>query len=115
MERARRGGAALPRQGATAIVHRRHDGRQDPDTQHGLADVRGKYELDHFISLELGGSNAVTNLWPELYGPAPGAHEKDQTENYLHTQMCTGKMTMAQAQTAIRTDWYAVYHGFTGK
>ena len=58
-------------------------------------DVAGKYEVDHFISLELGGSNNVTNLWPEPYTPIPGAHQKDTIENYLHAQVCKGAMTLA--------------------
>jgi len=41
-----------------------------------------EYELDHLISLELGGCPACrTNLWPESYLPKPGAREKDQLEN----------------------------------
>jgi len=74
----------------------------------------GKYEVDHFIPLELGGSNAVTNLWPERYSPPPGAHEKDKVENYLHNQVCSGAMTLQQAQDAIRTDWYAIYQQIAG-
>ncbi len=74
----------------------------------------GKHEVDHFISLELGGSNALTNLWPEPYvtpdGPNKiGAREKDKVENYLHAEVCAGRMPLPQAQDAIRTDWYAVY------
>lgn len=75
----------------------------------------GKYEVDHFIPLELGGSNAVTNLWPERYSPPPGAHEKDKVENYLHDQVCSGAMTLQQAQDAIRTDWYAIYQQIAGR
>ncbi|MGI8914188.1 MAG: HNH endonuclease [Chloroflexota bacterium] len=77
--------------------------------RYGIPNVRGRDEVDHFVSLELGGSNNVTNLWPEPYAPVPGAHQKDQVENYLHAQVCDGAMTLAQAQQAIRTDWYAVY------
>lgn len=86
-----------------------------PDEKHqvyrryGIADTPGQHEVDHFISLELGGSNALTNLWPEPYNPPPGAHEKDKVENYLHERVCDGALTLQQAQTAIRTDWYAVY------
>jgi hypothetical protein len=69
-----------------------------------------EYELDHFISLELGGCpDCITNLWLEPYGPEPGARQKDVVENYLHSQICAGSMTLDQAQTAIRTDWYKVY------
>ncbi len=77
--------------------------------RYGLADAPGRHEVDHFISLELGGSNALTNLWPETYEPRPGAHEKDRVEDSLHQQVCAGTMTLAQAQEAIRTDWVAVY------
>jgi hypothetical protein len=31
----------------------------------------GEYEVDHLISLELGGSNSIRNLWPESYVTQP--------------------------------------------
>jgi hypothetical protein len=74
-------------------------------TQHST----GEYEVDHLISLELGGSNDIANLWPEAADPRPGFHEKDKVENYLHEQMCSGAMTMQQAQAEIARDWLAVY------
>jgi hypothetical protein len=76
--------------------------------EYGTVDVRGADEVDHFIPLELGGSNDITNLWPEPYG-APGAHEKDRVENYLHEQVCSGALALADAQQMIVNDWYAVY------
>lgn len=82
--------------------------------RYGVPNVTGRDEVDHFISLEIGGSNDVTNLWPEPYAPAPGAHEKDKVENYLHAQVCNGAMTLPQAQQAIRNDWYAVYLRLAG-
>jgi hypothetical protein len=66
-------------------------------------------EVDHLISLELGGADEVENLWPQPYKPAPGAHEKDAVENWLHAQVCAGSMTLGDAQAQIATDWYAVY------
>src|SRR5512140_511588 len=57
----------------------------------------GQYEVDHLIALELGGSNGIANLWPEPAEPRPGFHEKDQVENYLRDQVCSGKMSLAQA------------------
>ena len=68
-----------------------------------------QYEIDHLISLELGGSNDISNLWPELADPAPGFHQKDQVENYLHKQVCDGKLSLKQAQQEIATDWLQVY------
>ncbi|MBS2964186.1 hypothetical protein KGA66_14095 [Actinocrinis puniceicyclus] len=59
-------------------------------------------ELDHLVSLELGGSNDVANLWPEI-GKIP--NPKDSVENRLHEAVCTGKVTLAAAQQAIATDW----------
>lgn len=76
--------------------------------RYGIANDPGQHEVDHFIALELGGSNALTNLWPEAYEPRPGAHEKDRVENSLHDQVCAGKMTLGEAQAAIRSDWVAV-------
>ena len=54
------------------------------------------YQEDHFISLELGGSPAdPRNLWPEPY---PRASQMDQQENQLNAEVCSGQLTLAQAQ-----------------
>lgn len=79
--------------------------------EYGIAShTTGEYEVDHLISLELGGSNDIANLWPEAASPKPGFHEKDQVENYLHSQVCSGKMSLADAQRQIATNWLAVYN-----
>lgn len=70
----------------------------------------GEYEVDHLVSLELGGSNDISNLWPEAASPKPGFHEKDKVENYLHDQVCTGKISLQEAQTQIATDWFQIYN-----
>lgn len=70
-------------------------------------------EVDHLISLELGGSNEQANLWPEVYEPRPGAHEKDLAENCLHAELCLGHITLAEAQHQIATDWTVVYRRLT--
>jgi hypothetical protein len=59
----------------------------------------GAYELDHLIPLELGGSNDVKNLWPEA---APGYREKDIEENFLHREVCSGRMSLEVAQAKMR-------------
>ena len=69
----------------------------------------GQYEVDHLVSLELGGSNEIANLWPELASPQPGFHEKDSVENDLHSQVCSGAMALKEAQIEIATNWLAVY------
>jgi hypothetical protein len=63
-------------------------------------------EIDHIISLELGGSNDIANLYPEL---APGYHTKDVLENRLHKLVCDGKMTLHTAQRRIAADWVTFY------
>ncbi|MFN8458768.1 MAG: HNH endonuclease [Anaerolineae bacterium] len=69
----------------------------------------GEYEVDHLISLELGGSNDIANLWPEPAEPRPGFHEKDRVEDYLHAQVCKNAISLQQAQVEIATDWFKVY------
>lgn len=79
--------------------------------QYGIASRRpGQYEVDHLISLELGGSNSIKNLWPESYVTQPwNAHVKDQLENALHDDICAGRISLPQAQKEIATDWIAAY------
>ena len=66
----------------------------------------GAYEVDHFIPLEIGGSNDITNLWLEPATPTPGFHQKDQFENFEHGQVCDGAISVAEAQSRMVSDWY---------
>ncbi len=69
------------------------------------------YEEDHFIPLEIGGSpDSPANLWPEPYNITYGAKAKDKVENYLHSQICNGNMTLAEAQKEMDTNWETVYN-----
>ena len=61
-----------------------------------------KSELDHLVSLELGGDNDIENLWPEV-GKLP--NPKDTVENDLHRAVCDGQVKLADAQDAIAADW----------
>jgi len=71
----------------------------------------GEYEVDHLISLELGGSNDIANLWPQSYMASPlNAHVKDKLENRLHALVCSGRISIETAQKAIATDWIGAYH-----
>ncbi len=76
---------------------------------------KGEFEVDHLVSLELGGSNSVLNLWPESYKTMPlNAHVKDTLENKLHDLACSGMISMQAAQQAIATDWEAAYVKYVG-
>src|SRR5436190_1573183 len=57
------------------------------------------YEIDHLVSLELGGNNSHGNLWPEK---EPGARDKDKLENRLHADVCDGSITLRRAQAEIK-------------
>ncbi len=54
------------------------------------------YQEDHLVSLELGGDPTdPQNLWPEPY---PRAATVDSIENELNTQVCSGHLSLADAQ-----------------
>jgi hypothetical protein len=54
------------------------------------------YQEDHLISLELGGDPTdPRNLWPEPY---PRAAQVDQIEDDLNAKVCSGALTLAEAQ-----------------
>lgn len=67
---------------------------------YGQHDVSG--ELDHLVSLELGGANDARNLWVEA-GPIP--NPKDSVEDALHRAVCDGRITLRAAQREIASNW----------
>jgi len=71
-------------------------------------------EIDHIISLELGGSNDIANLFPEKASPAPGYKTKDRLENKLHDLVCSGQMTLSSARIGIATNWQTLYRKVYG-
>lgn len=82
--------------------------------EYGYSDVHARdYEEDHFIPLELGGNPTdPRNLWPEPLEtsiPDGGANAKNEVEKYLRAEVCSGALTLEQAQREISEDWYRVY------
>jgi hypothetical protein len=64
--------------------------------EYGEAGSPTAYQEDHLISLELGGNPTdPRNLWPEPY---PRASQVDKIENELNAQVCSGSLTLAEAQ-----------------
>lgn len=95
--------------GGTTAPYRK-PGIQSVYTAYGATKKKGVCcEIDHLISLELGGDNGANNEWPQPYEPRPGAHEKDLVENWLHAQVCAGKIELKEAQKQISEDWFLVY------
>lgn len=79
------------------------------------------FELDHKVPISSGGCpDCLTNLWlqpwsqPEHHHCSPelgmDAACKDRLENFVHRQICTGQMTLAQGQSIFLGDWIAAYH-----
>jgi hypothetical protein len=63
---------------------------------YGLTGSPGAFQEDHLISLELGGHPTdPRNLWPEPY---PRAARVDVIENELNARVCSGAMSLADAQ-----------------
>ncbi len=67
-------------------------------------------ELDHLVSLELGGADTLDNIWPQC-GPedvvlrARYFKQKDIVENYLAAQVKAGNMDLREVQRGIAEDW----------
>jgi hypothetical protein len=68
-------------------------------------------ELDHFISLEIGGADTIENIWPQC-GPSRRValskryfKQKDIVENYLAWLVKNRRMFLDEAQRGIADDW----------
>jgi hypothetical protein len=81
-------------------------------------DKSGDYEVDHFVSLQLGGSNSLKNLFPQPYevyltykgkNVRMGAREKDVVETKLKREVCKGHLTQEEAVKIITTNWVGYY------
>jgi hypothetical protein len=67
--------------------------------EYGRLGSPSDFQEDHLISLELGGDPTdPRNLWPE---PRARAEDVDRIENDLHESICSGRMTLAEAQRRI--------------
>jgi hypothetical protein len=73
-----------------------------------------RLEIDHIVSLELGGSNDIANLFPEKAGARPGYGVKDRLENKLHDLVCSNALTLRTAQRRIASNWQALYRQVFG-
>ena len=70
--------------------------KQQQMREYGVRGSLSEYQEDHLISLELGGHPTdPRNLWPEPY---PRAAEVDTIENQLNGRVCSGELTLDEAQ-----------------
>jgi hypothetical protein len=91
-----------PRRHVTAAMKRR------VYLSYGLVPVE-PYVIDHLVPLEIGGTNDVTNLWPQPVKGLYGSKAKDRLEGALKRDVCDGKVKLEAAQRAFQGDWTRAY------
>jgi hypothetical protein len=102
---------------ASRVRHVTAQTKREVYAEYGIAvHAPGAYEVDHLISLEIGGSNSIENLWPQSYLTEPwNARVKDALENRLHRMVCAHTIALKTAQDAIARDWIAAYQKYVRK
>jgi len=71
-------------------------------------------EIDHIVPLELGGSNALANLFPELGSGTANYHVKDSLENRAKAAVCDGQLPLRAARRGFARNWEALYRRLYG-
>jgi hypothetical protein len=80
---------------------------------YGITSTVQDTELDHIIPLALdgdpgyalGANGLPLNLYPQPWEGMTGAKVKDREENSLRSKVCSGALTLQQAQGTIIADW----------
>lgn len=67
------------------------------------------YEDDHLVPLELGGSDARENHWPQPWGSEWDAGRKDWLENELRRLVCGGVLPIERAWRCVAEEWTRCY------
>ena len=76
---------------------------------------RPEFKVDHLIPIELGGADAIDNLWPQSLSTRPyNAHRKEVLTRLLLARIATGQMTLEQAQKEISEDWISCFVEYLG-
>jgi hypothetical protein len=93
--------------------------KHEVEQSYGLAPkgYGSSLEIDHIISLELGGSNDPANLYPERLTFAnhqPGYRIKDKVETKAAKAVCAGTITLSYAQHQIAANWKLLYQRLYG-
>ena len=107
--------------GYSKFVRRYIDGRTKERVyrEYGLENHKpGEYEIDHLISISLGGSNDLKNLWPQSLDDTKlwNAKLKDRLERRLHRLVCDERsLKLRDEQEAISRDWIAAYRKYVGE
>ena len=86
------------------------------EREYGMAPAYYGYsiEIDHIVPLELGGSNAIANLFPEPGSGAANYHMKDALENRAKAEVCDGRLSLRTARRGFARNWEALYRRLFG-
>lgn len=76
---------------------------------------RAEFKIDHLIPVELGGADAIDNLWPQSVRTKPyGADRKELLMEVLLEQIARKQITLEEAQELIRKDWIDAFVDHVG-
>lgn len=66
-----------------------------------------RYEADHIVPLSLGGhATDIKNIWPQYYFGKYGAYQKDGLERKYNNLVCSGKISLKDAQNMfLNNNW----------
>ena len=71
---------------------------------------------DPKLTLSLGGSNSIRNLWPQSTKTSPwNSYVKDALERKLHKLVCAGRLDLKTAQSEIASNWIEAYQKYVSK
>ena len=77
---------------------------------------QGDYELDHRLSLALGGADIPENRWPQPWAGPWNAHDKDRLEIELWRRVCEHHtMPLPDAQRMLTGNWCDSYIEIFGR
>lgn len=77
--------------------------------RYGMSPQVVGYNVDHLIPVSLGGSNSLTNLWPQPLSGEWNYHMKNKLEGKLSKMVCGGAITLERARQEIAGDWVGAY------
>ena len=74
------------------------------------------YEQDHLIPLSIGGNPSdPKNLWPQPRAGQWGAEQKNDLEFVVYKMVCTGDISLAEAQQRVARNWIEAYQAWVPK
>jgi hypothetical protein len=100
---------------AASVRHVTESTKDKVYAEYGIAHhSAGRYEVDHLVPVEAGGSNQLANLFPQPASPRPGFHEKDRLENAIRDRVCNDGQALRPLQRRIAKDWIVLYRDLVG-